>query len=330
MDDSGRRWIAITAIAVAIVVIALVVLSLTVFPRIFVASLAADQLGELTAKDRLDAQNDVRQVLLRAIAGLVVVTGLVATWANVQIARSRRDLEERGQVTERFTRAVDELGHDNLDVRIGGIYGLERIARDSGEDRVAIAEVLAAFIRGHAPRQPSDPLDDGDPDGEPDNAITELAARVADVHAALTVLGRFPADSDDYRFDLKGTDLRDANLEHANLWAADLRGANLWGANLTQADLTQADLTGASLAHADLGAAGLWGADLTHADLTHADLTHADLTGTNLTHADLTHANLAHANLAHADLRDANLAHANLEDANLESTRSKRATDNDS
>src|ERR687892_1526890 len=110
MDDSGRRWIAITAIAVAIVVIAFVVLSLTVFPRLFVASLAADQVGELTVKDRLDAQNDVRQVLLQAVAGLVVVAGLVATWANVQIARSRRDLEERGQVTERFTRAVDQLG----------------------------------------------------------------------------------------------------------------------------------------------------------------------------------------------------------------------------
>jgi hypothetical protein len=38
-------------------------------------------------------------------------------------------------VTERFTRAVDQLGHESLDVRLGGIYALERITRDSERDR---------------------------------------------------------------------------------------------------------------------------------------------------------------------------------------------------
>ena len=42
---------------------------------------------------------------------------------------------------------------DNLDVRIGGIYALERIARDSARDHSTIMEVLAAFIREHSHEQ---------------------------------------------------------------------------------------------------------------------------------------------------------------------------------
>jgi hypothetical protein len=33
-------------------------------------------------------------------------------------------------VTDRYTKAIEQLGSDRLDVRIGGIYALERVARD--------------------------------------------------------------------------------------------------------------------------------------------------------------------------------------------------------
>jgi hypothetical protein len=35
----------------------------------------------------------------------------------------------RRQISERFVKAVDQLGSDKLDVRLGGIYGLEPLAR---------------------------------------------------------------------------------------------------------------------------------------------------------------------------------------------------------
>jgi hypothetical protein len=50
-------------------------------------------------------------------------------------------------VTARYTKAIEQLGSDRLDVRIGGIYALERIAHDSPRDHPAMLEVLAAFIR---------------------------------------------------------------------------------------------------------------------------------------------------------------------------------------
>ena len=40
------------------------------------------------------------------------------------------------------------------DVRLGGIYGLEQLARDSPSDHPAVFDVLAAFVRGHVPAGP--------------------------------------------------------------------------------------------------------------------------------------------------------------------------------
>jgi hypothetical protein len=54
---------------------------------------------------------------------------------------------------ERFTRAIEQLGSDQLEVRLGAIYALERIARDSERDHWPIMEILTAYVRAHAPRK---------------------------------------------------------------------------------------------------------------------------------------------------------------------------------
>ena len=59
-------------------------------------------------------------------------------------------LTERGQVTDRYTKAIEQLGSEKLDVCIGGIYALERVARDSTRDHPTLMEVLTAFIRVHS------------------------------------------------------------------------------------------------------------------------------------------------------------------------------------
>jgi hypothetical protein len=74
---------------------------------------------------RLRLQNDVRTTLLQALGGAAVLTGAWAAWRQLHLLRE-------GQITERFTRAIDHLGSDQLDIRLGGIYALERIALDSG------------------------------------------------------------------------------------------------------------------------------------------------------------------------------------------------------
>ncbi len=247
------------------------------------------------------ARDAARGRLLTLGAGLLAAGALLFTARHFTLSRE-------GQVTDRYTKAIEQLGSEKLDVRIGGIYALERVARDSTTDHPTVMEVLTAFIREHShePWPPSDP------------AGRERARSTRpDVQAAVTVVGRRDAKRDIERINLGGADLTRADLTRAHLDGAHLTGATLTGATLTGATLTGAHLTGADLTGADLTVAHLDGANLYGAHLTGATLTVAHLDGANLTDADLTVAGLYGAHLTGADLTGADLTVAHLDGADL-------------
>ncbi len=213
--------------------------------------------------------------------------GLLATGALLFTVR-RFALSRYGRVTGRYATALEQLGCEKVDVRIGGIHALERVARDSPADHPDAMEMLAAFIRERSREQWPPP----DPGGQ----ARERSLR-PDVRAAITVVGRRLTERDIgpvdlARADLAGADLGGARLTGANLTGVDLTEAVLAHAVLVRADLPAAKLVRADLAGADLGGARLTGADLTRADLTGADLTDVDLTGADLAGADLTRVDL--------------------------------------
>jgi hypothetical protein len=228
----------------------LVLGSILLFPALLVdrgqQRLPPAQRG-LTAEQRLKAENDARTTLLQAVAGLVLLVGAEATWRQMRINRE-------GQITERFNKAIDHLGQpsvDKLDVRLGGIYALERITINSRADRAAIAEILTAYVRGHAPWPPTRP---GQYEASaPIKDVPELKARDADIQSIMTVLGRrrhLPTGP--VALDLRATDLRKADLQGADLQGADLADANLQDADLRMANRQRANLSGANLRGAQL------------------------------------------------------------------------------
>jgi uncharacterized protein YjbI with pentapeptide repeats len=201
-----------------------------------------------------------------------------STEDQLQQARESQEqnqrLTEQGQITDRFTRAIEQLGathadnSKNLELRLGGIYALERIARESEEDHWSIMEVLTAYVRQHAPSRPEE-------------AQQVLDRPAADIRAIMTVLGRRTGSlghREPERLDLHAT-----TLTRAALFRADLSRADLWGANLSLADLREADLSGAYLPEANLSEADLSGANLRGADLRGANLRGANLVGADLT-----------------------------------------------
>ena len=119
--------------------------------------IAAHDVNLLTGSQRAmqmqSARETVRTQLLTLGAGLFAAGALVYTARNFTLSRRTFQLTEQGQVTDRYTKAIEQLGSDKLDVRIGGIYALERVARDSARDHQTVMEVLAAFIRGHSSEQ---------------------------------------------------------------------------------------------------------------------------------------------------------------------------------
>ncbi|RMF38896.1 MAG: pentapeptide repeat-containing protein [Alphaproteobacteria bacterium] len=244
--------------------------------------------------------------------------------------------------------ATHEETVPNIEVRLGGIYALERIAQDSERDHIQIMEILCAYIRENAPADeakdeaPELP-EDGIPTREWRKALDKLVAGLerprADIQAALDVIGRRGEDRvalevgpDEkrprYRLDLRHTnlqaadlaekDFRHARLDHARLDGAILVEARLEGARLSEAQLQGADLSEARLQGADLEEAQLQGAYLREAQLQGADLTGARLQGAYLSEAQLQGASLGAAKLQRAYLSKAQLQAADLSFARLQ------------
>jgi hypothetical protein len=233
-------------------------------------------------------------------ASIVAIATLMRHFAQTEADRQRR-------IVETFSKAVEQLGSDKLEVRVGAIFALERLSKESPDDHWTVMEVLTAFVRERmryttimarlSERAYFLWLQAGRPEGRSEEFWRE-AVRVegleqtrTDIAAVLTVIGRrsdenerrevdegwcfdlsgtFMARGDFYGFPLKWANLSHTHLEGANLAYADLEGADLWDAHLEGAALQVAHLEGADLRGAHLEGADLRGAYLEGADLLDA------------------------------------------------------------
>jgi hypothetical protein len=311
----NRRAICLGGLTVCLL-LAIMLVCITVIPSWLYPPLSAMQLHGISSPQiRVQLQqaqgqlaNNARTAVLQGLGGLVLVGGAAATWWQVHISRE-------GQITERFTRAVDQLGKKNVDVRIGGIYALERIAKNSVADRDAIQFLLGSFVRNHANWPVGTPDGPQHPTKSVDDNLPWLRVRAPDVQAAMGVLGRRAASRNDVVLYLSRVDLRSLSLNGAQMNRAVFRYSNLARAALTNVELNHADLKAA-----DLRQASLRGSHLTWANLSQASLQGAKLRRVDLSHADLRGANLAGAILENTVLTGAILEHTVLTGAQARTT----------
>jgi hypothetical protein len=190
----------------------------------------------LSDKDRFDRENEARKTLATILGGLFLLAGLYSSIKTL-------DLTGQGQITDRYTRAIEQLGESDAngnpkyEVRLGAIYALGRISRDSTEYGFQITRVLSSYIKIHAP---ASNVGVGCYRGE---KPTE------DIQAALSVLGRrMPGNF----IDLRSTNLSGANFSFLDFTLASFQGANLSGVQFENADVSNADFGGSDLDAADL------------------------------------------------------------------------------
>jgi hypothetical protein len=226
---------------------------------------ANDKLSTTDRKDLVQGFASVAQAAAVGLAGAVGLVGLFFTWRSLRQARESQaqtqehtqrtlELTEQGQITERFTRAIDQLGATDettgkprLEIRLGGVYALERIAWDSPErDYSTVMEVLTAYVRKNTTQAP------GPSEGSSDEASTsneapaeaDIGAKqpapppeprrpTADIQAILDVLSRTQART--LEEDRTSLDLREADLQGASLQGADLREAKVTDEQLAHA-----------------------------------------------------------------------------------------------
>ncbi len=336
--------------------------------------LAVLLIGTLIAFLKALFSDDPDAVALRnvglVLAAMVGIPFLV--WRSV-VAQKQVDVAEQGHITDRINAAVQGLGADkivkrppmrkadgpaaatgdgkpdtappgmdevsapNLEVRIGSIYALERIAQDSDRDHVQVMEILCAYIRQNAPASLAEPLPDAwreafeSKDGQPAAGFPsfgeiqmwagKLKQPREDIQVALTVLARrskrqiaLEGHVDDngawqgYRIDLRNTCLQRADLRKAAFDFADLRAAQMQGAELHQAQMQKANLRKAQMQ----------GANLHRAQMREAELQSAQMQGAELGGAQMQGAHLEQAQMQRADLRRAQMQGANLSEAQMQ------------
>ncbi len=337
----------------------LVVLAVVTFGFLSVAVLVLPghlvQSRGLTAAERLKAENDVRGSLLQAFLGLGAVATLFFTGLTYYLTR-------RGQVTDRFKEAIEQLAKKDFSIRLGAIYALERIAWDSPRDRRPIVELVTAYVREHARWKENkdwesgadaadsfdrmyeelDRLHDAASDRErweeqaqrvrheqekgfqKTETVFERRTLVSDeVVAAVGVLGRRHSRREG--FTTPRLRLNDCDLRLADLQYADLRDADLTNAHFERADLRGARFSGAELKGAHLEWANLQDASLASAVLVDTHLQFAGLVGARLYHALLNGADLRYALLNNADLYHATGWRIDLRRADLRGAKLKHA-----
>lgn len=316
-------------------------------------------------------------LLAAAVGAPFVVWRSVVAQRQADAARRQTEVAESANITSRITQAVAQLGAEktvkrpvfdpgtgalltdarglpiieeitvpNLEVRLGGIYALERIAQDSERDHIPIMETLCAYVRQNAPapnQQPNPEANlnaDGnttEPDtgsgGEVDEASHNqvIGSLRVDIQTVLTVLGRRSADRIEYektrepryRLDLRRSNLRNSDLTNANFASAIFEYADISNSILEKTNLREANLNNARLVESkSLGAnfefASMQYCCLHKAELIASNLFCAFLIKANLRGASLISSSLIHARLLHTDLRNAYLYGARLEGAVLD------------
>lgn len=260
---------------------------------------------------RLDVRADWRQtvtVIASIISVVLVGSGVVFTLnenrqqrmassaqqaATEKANRAQLDILEQGQVTDRFGRAIDQLGANTAEIRMGGIYALGRLASDSTRDQRSIMEVLAAFALAHSQDRSPTVVDAG--------SARPIAI---DVRAALAVIGARDRRHDNkFYFDLRRANFAGRSLPNQRLMGVDFRRADLSSADLSMSDFSCTEDPCANLSMTYMRHVDLHGSNLTGANLSGSDLT----SNANLSGAILDRSNLSGTNLTGADLRGASL-----------------------
>lgn len=281
--------------------------------------------------------------IVQTLGGIAVGMGIYFAWRNIKIA-------QEGQVTERFSRAIDQLGTNDqlgnpaIEIRIGGIYALGRILDVSYKDYWAIMETLTAYVRNNSSVE-SKSIKGTERQDELSNdikAILDVLRR-----RKCSIIENKPNKLTQARFYLwkymlfykslkvahKGgnttgvilsefnrtqSKFKDREPGSLNLEKSYLRKANLLGGYFKQADFNNTYLCEATLASADFTDANFSEANLKDAFLLFTDFTKANLDEADLTGAKFVIAKLIGTTLKGADLREADLTGADLRDADLE------------
>jgi uncharacterized protein YjbI with pentapeptide repeats len=277
----------------------------------------------LAGTSRADAENNIRTAFIGFLVAIGAAGSLIYTARTYSLSRE-------SQVTDRFTKAVEQLGHASLGVRLGGLYALSRIARDSPQDAPAVVKVMCQYARAESRRQTalqqvSDSLRQRrnlrrlPRSIDPASGIFGMDIR-ADISEAVSEAALLSQKLPPLSLQLTGIRLDGAHLGGMIAYEAVLDGCSMRRAVLSGVDLRQSWIRYSQLQGSWFAEAKLQGAVFSYSRLEGADFRWSHLEGAMFYGTSLIDAKFDGAYLSGADLRGAKgLTATQLEKAILDS-----------
>lgn len=317
---SGRLMVAVIAVLASIVAMGLV-------PAVLVPEPTNAQ--AMTQAEVLRARNEWRDTIVKGFGAFFIVITAVYTSRQIRIAHEQKNIAQEGEATNRFIKAIEHLNSEHTSARLGAVFALERIAKESEREHWNIVRILTAFLReysSHAYDHPAYVRLHEHRRLHETMSANELIKRVIinflverdvsqdeegraivlpDVDLSFQNVSMLKAPKS--RLDralllesrLSGVDLRQATLNQANL-----SGAMGDGADLSEVTAVGASFVGVRFRDVNLHGANLRNANFRDAVLIGCNFDGADLTGAVFSGANVTGATFAQALLVNTVFRD--------------------------
>lgn len=211
---------------------------------------------------------EVIELFFKVVGGTAILFGAYFAWKRLEV-------NQEGQITERFTRAIDQLGathsdgRKNLEVRLGGIYALERIAKDSVKDHWPIMEVLTAYLVEHAPKRPSDLM-----------PTSNQRFVTPDTRAILNVIARRHWEYEvgtENTISLVNLELSDTELSHAHFKYSQISNTNLNEAMWLGTNFEKACISGSAMNSSCFAGSNFEGAQIRLVGFVDSDFEEANM-----------------------------------------------------
>jgi hypothetical protein len=215
-----------------------------------------------------------------------ILAAPAALWA-IFVAIQQIVISRENHFTALFSKSIEQLGtrpvagdtdHSpqtlsrSFDVRIAGIYGLDRVARDSNRDHWPIMEILCRYVRQNHPAAKAGPNVDAEKLIDKLDALPEAPF---DLESAMTTIGRRSRHKISLERDLRVRLQREIGMRRAAMGSRrtemDERAfdeldesfcLNFDGSNLCKLNLWHCDFSHALFRNCDMRKIVFWDCDL--------------------------------------------------------------------
>jgi|GEM_PF-1019774 len=255
-------------------------------------------------KQKLDTSLEIFKTLISGAGTLATIVGGIFLYLNFKIATKNTELAESRLITERFSKAVEQLGDkERQAVRLGGIYSLERIAKNSPDYHWTVIEVLASFVRDKLPTY--------------DRSIDPKIS--TEVQAILDVITRrnTATETEQHIINLCDANLKGANFQEAKLSRIHFMEANLCNSNFIDAELRDMALSAGKLERADLSRAKLFTVNLNYARMVSTCFYRSEIVSSLLDNANFSKSSFVKAEMKVIFARKADFTEADFTQSSL-------------